>query len=152
MAAAGAAAYVPSIAIADDLKVPEGFTALFDGKTLKGWHGSTTIDPAKYATTADDQKKKWNDEIAQHWKAENNELINDGHGAYATTDEDYGDIELLIEYKTVPKADSGIYLRGCPQVQIWDSTEKEKFNIGADKGSGALGTTVPEPQAKTRWS
>src|SRR5205823_3809665 len=25
-----------------------------------------------------------------------------------------------------------------PQVQIWDSTEKEKFNLGADKGSGGL--------------
>jgi len=27
---------------------------------------------------------------------------------------------LRLEYKTVPKADSGIYLRGLPQVQIWD--------------------------------
>ena len=42
------------------------------------------------------------------------------HGPYATTDEEFGDIELLIEYKTVAKADSGIYLRGTPQVQIWD--------------------------------
>src|SRR5205814_4470799 len=31
-----------------------------------------------------------------------------------------------------------IYRRGVPQVQIWDSTEKEKFNLGADKGSGGL--------------
>ena len=51
---------------------------------------------------------------------ENGELVNDGNGPYATTDEEFGDIELLIEYKTVPKADSGIYLRGTPQVQIWD--------------------------------
>ncbi|MEO2047673.1 MAG: DUF1080 domain-containing protein [Pirellulales bacterium] len=39
---------------------------------------------------------------------------------YANTDEEFGDIEFLIEYKTVPKADNGIYLRGTPQVQIWD--------------------------------
>jgi Domain of Unknown Function (DUF1080) len=45
---------------------------------------------------------------------------------------------LLVDYKTVPLADSGIYLRGCPQVQIWDSTEQAKFKLGADKGSGAL--------------
>ena len=45
-----------------------------------------------------------------------------------------GDIELLVDYKTVPKADSGIYLRGVPQVQIWDYTEQEKFKLGADKG------------------
>src|SRR5437868_2346250 len=45
---------------------------------------------------------------------------------------------MLVEYKTVPRADSGIYLRASPQVQIWDSTEKEKFKMGADKGSGGL--------------
>ena len=44
----------------------------------------------------------------------------------------------MIDYKTVPKADSGIYLRGTPQVQIWDYTEEAKFGIGADKGSGGL--------------
>ena len=50
----------------------------------------------------------------------------------------FGDFELLIDYKTVPKADSGIYLRGVPQVQIWDYTEEAKFNLGANKGSGGL--------------
>ena len=47
-------------------------------------------------------------------------MVNDGTGPYATTEAEFGDIELRIEYKTVPKADSGIYLRGTPQVQIWD--------------------------------
>ena len=64
--------------------------------------------------------------------------MNDGQGAYATTEQDYGDFELLVDYKTVPKADSGIYLRGVPQVQIWDYTEEAKFNLGANKGSGGL--------------
>ena len=57
------------------------------------------------------------------------------HGAYLTTDEDFGDFELLIDYKTVAEADSGIYLRGTPQVQIWDYTkEGGKWDLGADKG------------------
>lgn len=65
--------------------------------------------------------------------------MNDGHGPYATTDEEFGDIEFLIEYKTVAKADSGIYLRGTPQVQIWDYTEEGgKWDRNADKGSGGL--------------
>ena len=56
-----------------------------------------------------------------------------------TTDKAYGDIEFLIDYKTVAKADSGIYLKATPQVQIWDFTkEGGKWNIGADKGSGGL--------------
>ena len=90
----------------------------------------------------EDQRAKkvaeWTKTMKEHWRAENGELVNDGQGAYLTTDKEYGDFELLIEYKTVAKADSGIYLRGVPQVQIWDSTEKAKFNIGADKGSGGL--------------
>jgi len=66
-------------------------------------------------------------------------LVNDGHGLYLTTDRFYGDFELLVDYKTVAKADSGIYLRGIPQVQIWDYTkEGGKWHIGADKGSGGL--------------
>lgn len=117
---------------------PEGFRSLYNGKDLSGWHGSTTLDPRKYAEAKEDQKKKWNDEIAKHWAAKGEVLYNDGNGAYATTDADYGDFELLLQYKTVAKADSGIYLRGVPQVQIWDFTEQEKFKLGADKGSGGL--------------
>lgn len=65
--------------------------------------------------------------------------MNDGTGPYATTDEEFGDIEFLIDYKTVAKADSGIYLRGNPQVQIWDTTkEGGKWDRNADKGSGGL--------------
>src|SRR5207245_3230422 len=79
---------------------------------------------------------------------EGEELVNDGQGAYATTEKDYGDFELLVEYRTVPKADSGIYLRGVPQVQIWDYTEKEKFNLGADKGSGGLWNNSPGAPGK----
>ena len=74
--------------------------------------------------------------------------MNDGYGAYATTEKDYGDFELLVEYKTVPQADSGIYLRGVPQVQIWDSTEKAKFKLGADKGSGGLWNNSPGAPGK----
>ena len=83
-----------------------------------------------------------------HWRVENGELINDGSGDYATTEKDYGDFELLLEYKTVPRADSGIYLRGVPQVQIWDWTEEAKFNLGADKGSGGLWNNSPGAAGK----
>jgi hypothetical protein len=125
---------------------PPGFTALFNGHDFTGWHGWAIHDrnmspQALAALSMADRTAKiaaWTADAAKHWTVENGELVNDGHGAFLTTDRDYGDIELLIEYKTVPKADSGIYLRAAPQVQIWDYTEKEKFNLGADKGSGGL--------------
>jgi hypothetical protein len=121
---------------------PAGFTALFNGTDLSGWRGGDTFDHRKYldmpADKRAEQDAKWTEDMKKHWSVQNGELVNDGHGKYATTEKDYGDFELLLDYKTVPKADSGIYLRGVPQVQIWDYTEKEKFNIGADKGSGGL--------------
>jgi hypothetical protein len=128
--------------LAQTASPPAGFTALFNGKDLAGWRGGDTFDHRKLlalpASERDAQIAKWTASMRQHWRAENGELVNDGDGAYATTQKDYGDFELLIEYRTVPKADSGIYLRGVPQVQIWDYTETAKFSIGAGKGSGGL--------------
>ena len=121
---------------------PEGFTALFNEKNLSGWWGLKTEDPVKWkALSADklaEKKAASLKDIAQHCSVDGEELVNDGHGLYLSTQKNYGDFEFLVDYKTVPKADSGIYLRGIPQVQIWDSTEEAKFNIGANKGSGGL--------------
>jgi len=122
---------------------PRGFTALFNGKDLTGWHGMPHYDPYKLDTLKPEERaaliEKWTEDAKKHWTVDNGELVNDGHGAYLTTDQEYGDIELLIEYKTVPKADSGIYLRATPQVQIWDTTKDGgKWDRGADKGSGGL--------------
>jgi hypothetical protein len=123
---------------------PKGFTAIFNGKDLTGWHGWNIHGPGgsplEKMTAIEHLAKadEWTADSKKHWSVQNGELVNDGHGAYLATDKAYGDIELLIEYKTVPLADSGIYLRATPQVQIWDYTEKAKFNLGADKGSGGL--------------
>jgi hypothetical protein len=121
---------------------PQGFTALFNGTDLSGWWGAATEDPRKYLALPADEFKAKHDaslaDIQKHWRVENGALVNDGKGLFLTSDSSFGNFELLVDYKTVPLADSGIYLRGCPQVQIWDSTEKAKFKIGADKGSGGL--------------
>ena len=123
-------------------KPPKGFTSLFNERDLTGWWGLKTEDPVKWKALSADKvaEKKASSlmDIAQHWSVDGEELVNDGHGLYLSTQKDYGDFEFLVDYKTVPKADSGIYLRGIPQVQIWDSTEEAKFNIGANKGSGGL--------------
>lgn len=123
---------------------PPGFAALFNGHDLQGWHGwnihapkSGPLDLPELASI-ESKLAEWNADAKKHWSVQNGELVNDGHGAYLCTDKDYRDYELLLEYKTVPLADSGIYLKATPQVQIWDYTEKPKFNIGADKGSGGL--------------
>jgi Domain of Unknown Function (DUF1080) len=134
---------------------PKGFTALFNDKDLAGWHGwaihekgAGPIDFVKLP--AADQAKKvesWTADAKKHWSVEKGELVNDGKGAYLATDRDYGDIELLIEYKTVAGADSGIYLRGTPQVQIWDWNQKyDEVKAPTRKphlGSGGLFNNTP---------
>ncbi|WP_437225502.1 3-keto-disaccharide hydrolase [Planctomicrobium sp. SH661] len=127
---------------------PEGFRALFNGKDLTGWHG---LNPHQVEKLEEENReaalKKERDTFASQWRVENGELVNDGTGPYATTDEEFGDIELWIEYKTVPKADSGIYLRGTPQIQIWDVNQEPRANAPDRKphlGSGGLFNNDPK--------
>ncbi|MEM7146505.1 MAG: DUF1080 domain-containing protein [Verrucomicrobiota bacterium] len=132
-------------------EVPDGFRVLFNGKNLKGWHGNQPHQLAKIEDGAERSValEAQQAEFKAHWSVEGGELVNDGQGPYATTDEDFGDVEFLVEYKTVPLADSGIYLRGTPQVQIWDSTEEGgKWDKGADKGSGGLWNNSPGTAGK----
>jgi hypothetical protein len=88
--------------------VPEGFTALIVGRDLAGWQ-----DPAT---------------AAAHWKVENGELINDGQGTDLVTAKSYRNFELRLEWKIPLKGDSGVYLPGGQQVQIW----------AKDSGSGGF--------------
>lgn len=132
---------------------PQGFDTIFNGRDLTGWHGMADFDPYKLAAMTDEERAKKRSadqtDVAKHWTVQDGELVNDGNGVYLTTNRDYGDIDFWIDYKTVAQADSGIYLRGTPQVQIWDTTEKGgKWSIGADKGSGGLWNNSPGAPGK----
>ena len=111
-AAALAALLFISLASAEAGKPPKGFTALFNEEDLSGWWGLKTENPAKWMALSPEElaKKKTESlkDIAKHWSVEGEELVNDGHGLYLSTEKNYGDFELLVDYKTVAKADSGI--------------------------------------------
>jgi len=112
---------------------------LFNGKDLSGWYGNNPHQLAR-AAYRDAALAAQQADFAKHWTVENGELVNDGEGPYATTDKEYGDVEFWVDYKTVAAADSGIYMRGAPQIQIWDSTRRDEKALknGNDKGSGGL--------------
>jgi hypothetical protein len=114
---------------------PAGFTSLFDGKSMDGWQGGSTHDPRKITP---EQQAAWDREIAAHWRIEGDQLVSDGHGPHLATKQEFGDFELWVDWNLAPKGDSGIYLRGCPQVQIWDPEHVEAHANGSDKGSGGL--------------
>jgi hypothetical protein len=134
-------------------RVPAGFRALFNGKDLTGWYGRPHEDPrAAWALPPVAQaleRSTHREDFEKHWKVTDGALVNDGDGPYATSTDEFGDMELRLEYRTVAKADSGVYLRGNPQVQIWDTTEAGgKWNLGAEFGSGALWNNSPGAPGK----
>jgi hypothetical protein len=120
---------------------PEGFTALFNGKDLTNWQGLVkNIKERKKMTTEEIAKAQVEaDKIAHaHWSVKEGVLEFDGKGQSLCTVKDYGDFELYCDWKIKPKGDSGLYLRGTPQVQIWDPSDEGQLKNGADKGSGSL--------------
>jgi hypothetical protein len=102
---------------------PPGFKALFNGKDLTGWQGLVEL-PERSKLTPEQLAKKQkaaNEEYLPHWTVKNGILNYDGKGQSLQTAKDYGNVELYVDWKIGKKGDSGIYLRGNPQVQIWDN-------------------------------
>ena len=106
-----------------DNKPPEGFKLLFNGKDLTGWQGlvelpeRSKLSPEQLA----EKQKEANDKFLPHWTVKDGILLYDGRGQSLQTAKDYANFELWVVWKIGPKGDSGIYLRGNPQVQIWDN-------------------------------
>ena len=125
-----------SLSNADDVQ-------LFNGRDFSNWHGRSTTDPAKWASVPEAAKAKWDQEIKDHWSVEGDVIVNDGKGAYLTTNQEFGDFDFSFDYKIVPGSDSGVYLRGIPQVQIWDPDAENNKKHGNEKGSGGLWNNPP---------
>ncbi|MEO6808649.1 MAG: DUF1080 domain-containing protein [Isosphaeraceae bacterium] len=121
---------------ADDLEAlntpPPGFIALFNGKDLSHW-------------------RQDENDAKTHWTVKDGILHYDGKGNSLRTAKDYGDVEMYVDWKISAKSDSGIYLRGKPQVQIWDNpigsgglynnkTHPDKPTAVADKPIGEWNT------------
>ena len=145
----------PALPAADNTP-PPGFVALFNGKDLSGWKGlpkSPLDNPFKRAAAKPEELKKAqaaaDQRMRQHWKVQDGALVFDGRGdSLATARDDYGDFEMYCDWKILPKGDSGLYLRGSPQVQIWDPFDTgEKQNA---VGSGGLFNNKQHPSKPSK--
>ena len=126
---------------------PEGFVALFNGKDLSGWKGLVGDPKSRAAMTQDQlasEQEKADQRMRDHWRVEDGIIVFDGKGDNLCTAKDYGDFELFVDWKIEKAGDSGIYLRGSPQVQIWDVTLPN-----ADVGSGGLYNNQNNPSKPT---
>jgi hypothetical protein len=122
---------------------PAGFVALFNGQDLSGWKGLVSDPPHRAKMTAEQlaAAQKGADKLMHdHWKVEDGVLVFDGKGSHLCTAKDYGDFEMLVDWKIPKGGDSGLYLRGTPQVQIWDNPV----------GSGGLYNNQKNPSKPTK--
>ncbi|MBV9124082.1 MAG: DUF1080 domain-containing protein [Planctomycetes bacterium] len=129
-------------AIPEDNAPPPGFTALFNGRDLTNWQGLVDL-PTRARLTAEElaaKQKQANEKFLPHWTVRNGLLHYDGKGNSLQTVKDYGNFELWVDWKITQGGDSGIYLRGNPQVQIWDNP----------LGSGGLYNNKHHPSNPTK--
>lgn len=131
--------YMATSAEAGELKrPPKGFVALFNGRDLAGWKGLVGDPKSRREMSRGELAKaqaKADEDMRAHWKVVDGVLCFDGKGHSLCTAKDYGDFEMFVDWKIEAGGDSGIYLRGSPQVQIWDTANR---NVGAQVGSGGL--------------
>ena len=119
----------------------KGFVTLFNGKDLKGWKGLAG-DPVSRSKMTQEElteaQTRADEDVRKHWKVVDGILTFDGQGHSLCTARDYRDFEMLVDWKIQKQGDSGIYLRGSPQVQIWDPAQWPE-------GSGGLYNNQKNP-------
>lgn len=119
-----------------------GITKIFNGKNLDGWKGlvENPIARVKMGPAEEARRQVKADELMRRdWNVKDGMIVYVGHGYdNLCTQKKYGDFEMYVDWKLDPSGaepDAGIYLRGTPQVQIWDTT---RVDVGAQVGSGGL--------------
>ena len=95
--------------------MPKEWIELFNGKDLTGWKMRHI-----------DQEHKW--------EVHDGILDNTGRGVDIITEQEFGDVELHIEYLFPKDSNSGIYLRGQYEIQILDSLGKT-YSYPAENGA-----------------
>ena len=120
---------------------PEGFKLLFNNKDLTGWKGLVGNPKTRAKMSAEELAKaqaKADESMRAHWKVVDGVLVFDGKGQSLCTAKDYANFEMYVDWKIKEKGDSGVYLRGSPQVQIWDPNQHKV-------GSGGLYNNKKNP-------
>lgn len=130
----------------DNMSNETGYIPIFNGKDLNGWQGLVD-DPIKRAAMS--EKRLADKQAAANTEMMNDWVVKDGHLTFIgeefkniCTTNKYEDFSMLIDWKIGKGGDSGVYLRGAPQVQIWDTALVE---VGAEVGSGGLYNNISHP-------
>lgn len=128
-------------------KMPKekGSVSIFNGKDLSGWHGLVKNPVARAKMTPDELVKEQviaDAKMLNNWSVKDGCIVFNGSGDNLCSTKMYGDFEMIVDWRISKNGDSGIYLRGAPQVQIWDTA---RVDVGAQVGSGGLYNNQKNP-------
>ena len=128
-------------------KMPKGkgYQSMFNGKDLEGWQGLVKNPVARAKMTREELAKaqvEADAKVGNNWSVKDGCIVFNGKGDNLCSKKLYGDFEMLVDWKISKNGDSGIYLRGSPQVQIWDTA---RVDVGAQVGSGGLYNNQKNP-------
>ncbi|MFZ2287951.1 MAG: family 16 glycoside hydrolase [Bacteroidales bacterium] len=130
-----------------NLSAGEDFEPMFNGKDLTGWKGlvgnpltRAAMKPKELAA----KQKEADLKMLTNWSVRDGMIWFSGNGDNLCSVRDYGDFEMYVDWRITKDGDSGIYLRGTPQVQIWDTS---RTDAGAQVGSGGLYNNQKNPSA-----
>lgn len=129
----------------DKMPAETGYVSIFNGKDMDGWQGlvKNPVERAKMSPKelAKEQAAA-NKRMTENWSVKNGSIVFNGHGDNLCTVKNYKDFDLIADWRITKNGDSGIYLRGTPQVQIWDTS---RVDVGAQVGSGGLYNNKQNP-------
>ncbi len=115
-----------------------GFVSMFNGNDLEGWQGLAS-DPKQKEDLSPEELQVLQDtanaKLKENWSVKDHCIVFNGDGSNLCSIKEYGSFEMIVDWRITKKGDSGIYLRGSPQIQIWDTARVES---GAQVGSGGL--------------
>lgn len=126
-----------------------GYVKIFNEKDLTGWKGLVQNPIARGKMSAKqlaEEQVKADELMKKGWEVRDGILYFTGHGDNLCTEKKYGDFEMYVDWYIVKDGDAGIYLRGTPQVQIWDTC---RVDVGAQVGSGGLYNNSKNPSKPT---
>ncbi len=122
----------------EEMPEEKGFVSMFNGENLDGWQGLVG-NPITRAEMSEEElaekQEEANKAMHDYWAVKDNTIVFNGDGANLCSVKEYGDFEMVVDWRITKNGDSGIYLRGTPQVQIWDTS---RVDVGAQVGSGGL--------------
>jgi len=107
----------------------DGWTPLLNGKDLSGWHGQGA-DQNQWLTTTGVlwERLLGPTRLGAIRSGSGGTILNGptGRTVNLVSDQKFGDVELYLEFMLAKGSNSGVYLHGLYEVQVfdsWDSTE-----------------------------